>query len=198
MVSLKIPKNNSRNSRSPFSYSEDYIGSHYAPLWSPLQPPSQHKPPGALAHEEATSHATSESFLRAMQQQLRRPAVHRRSHSCTERHMWTRESIVMWRGNMVVMWGMWMWCEKATLLSFEKDTSLFSGRVTFPSCNREKVKFTVMGWVYLILDWLRIRYQASGIRDQGWGIRKLWTVNCEMGTENWELQNGNWKLGTGN
>ena len=47
--------------------------SHYAPLRSPLQPSSQHQTPGALADEEATNHATSESFLRAMQQQLHSP-----------------------------------------------------------------------------------------------------------------------------
>ena len=209
------------------NFLEQFLGStkivyfwHYASLRTSLQLPSQHRPPGALADAEATSLATSESFLRAMQQQLRRPAVHcrsqiadHRSHSCTEGHMWTREIIVMWRGNMVVMWGLWMWCEKATLLSCEKDTSSFSGRVTFPSGNREKVNFTVRGWVYIILDYgLGIRDQGSGIRvhgsgyrNQGSGNRKLWTVNCEMvtdnwklGTVNWELRTGNWELGTRN
>ena len=53
---------------------------------APLQPTSQPQPLGALVDKDATSHATSESFLRAMQQQLRLPAVHCRSHSCTEGH----------------------------------------------------------------------------------------------------------------
>ena len=79
--------------------------SHYAPLRSPKEPSSQHQSPGALTDKEATNHATSKSFLRVMQQQLRRLAVHCKSHSCTEGHMWIREIIVMWRWNMVFMWG---------------------------------------------------------------------------------------------
>ena len=44
-------------------------------------------------------------------------------------------------------------CKKVTLMSCEKDASCHvSGRVIFPSGKRETGKFTVRGWVYIILD----------------------------------------------
>ena len=126
-----------------------------------------------------------------------------------EGHMWTREILVRWRGNMVFMWG-------RDIIPMWRGHII--GRMTFPSGNREKGNFTVRGWVNIILDWLGIRDQigdqrsgirnrdqdtgimdqGSGYRDQGAGSRKLLSVNCEMGTQNWELWNGNWELGTEN
>ena len=55
-----------------------------------------------------------------------------------------------------------LWCEEATILAYEKDTSLLSGRVTFPTGRGETkcirwMGFTVRVYGYIILEWLGIR-----------------------------------------